>query len=324
MAHYYVGVDAPGSPVIPLVVTPGKGVWPAAQLTDDQDDRDAASANLGAEASHDKTNFLAWRMINIIEGGTYAYTSSITIRNAFTFTGPNVVWGASASWAFWAPASVALDATFYVGDPSGFAGAGHIVVKDGSDITVNGPSAKIQLTAGADFEANNGSVVRIQNGGSLSIDSASSATLAGTTTQTGPFFQSGDNGWHVKRHVTVSNGAVIADARAYDIIQLGDIGNTGSTAVSCSITLSQPPNDAEVGITVRVFVPRGKATAGTSSDYAYFTVNSTGTDAGGTGKTSIDGSGKTEFPCFVDLEIVEASGGTQRKWVATASSSKTA
>ena len=84
MAHTYDGVDPPGSPIIPTSPTANKGVWPTAQLTDDADERDAASAMQGIEAAHDKGNFLAWRMINIIEGGTYGFTSAISLSNAMT------------------------------------------------------------------------------------------------------------------------------------------------------------------------------------------------------------------------------------------------
>lgn len=86
MAHTYLGVDEP-SAIIPGSPTFGYGVFPIPTVTDDQDDRDAASANLAAEADTDRSNFLAWRMINIIEGGIYVFTALISTFNNWLFRG---------------------------------------------------------------------------------------------------------------------------------------------------------------------------------------------------------------------------------------------
>ena len=86
MAHPYLGVDEP-SAIIPGSPTFGYGAFPTPTVTDDQDDRDAASADLGVEADTDRTNFLAWRMINIIEGGVYLFTSLISTFNNWLFRG---------------------------------------------------------------------------------------------------------------------------------------------------------------------------------------------------------------------------------------------
>lgn len=86
MSHTYPGVDDP-SAIIPGSPTAGYGVFPLPTVTDDQDNRDAASANLAAEADTDRINFLAWRMINIIEGGIYNFVAVISTLNAWIFRG---------------------------------------------------------------------------------------------------------------------------------------------------------------------------------------------------------------------------------------------
>ncbi|MFT3773019.1 MAG: hypothetical protein QM820_47150 [Minicystis sp.] len=83
MAHTYYGID----PISTPVANPGFGSWTGGTSTDDGDKRDAASANLNAEAALNRSNWLGWRTINIVDGGTYSYTPGITLANVFTWNG---------------------------------------------------------------------------------------------------------------------------------------------------------------------------------------------------------------------------------------------
>ena len=85
--HIYPGTNAPGSPVIPTSPTAGTGWWPDAVVVDDGDNRDAANAMAAAEAVVDRTAFLAWRMINIVDGCTLAWTALVKLANQIWFNG---------------------------------------------------------------------------------------------------------------------------------------------------------------------------------------------------------------------------------------------
>lgn len=87
MPHTYDGVNPLGAPIIPSSPTSGKGQWPDASVVDDGDERDAATAMAAVEAAIDRTNFIAWRMVNVIEGSTHAYTSTITLANVMVWNG---------------------------------------------------------------------------------------------------------------------------------------------------------------------------------------------------------------------------------------------
>ena len=65
----------------------GTGVWSTAQVADGGDPRSAANLFAGLEAALDRINALAWRNINIIEGGAYTWTTGITTANAWQFNG---------------------------------------------------------------------------------------------------------------------------------------------------------------------------------------------------------------------------------------------
>jgi hypothetical protein len=77
MSHPFQGID-PFSSTAP---NPGYGQWTDGISTDDGDNRDAASANLNAEAAHNRTNWLRYRMINQLEGGIYVSTQPIILQN---------------------------------------------------------------------------------------------------------------------------------------------------------------------------------------------------------------------------------------------------
>lgn len=61
----YQGID----PIFAPPVIPGEGEWPDPETADDGDDRDAATAMTAAEGAIDRTNWLARRIVNGLEGG---------------------------------------------------------------------------------------------------------------------------------------------------------------------------------------------------------------------------------------------------------------
>lgn len=120
MAHYYYGTDDPAA-IIPTSPTPGYGEFPGAELADDEDDRTAANAMAGIEADTDRTNFLAWRMINIIDGCLLAFTALIDIANRWTFRGRLALFGVLGWFAHRAPVHVSgANATFTFTDGDTF------------------------------------------------------------------------------------------------------------------------------------------------------------------------------------------------------------
>ncbi len=63
----------------------GKGYWVTVQVPDDNDDRDAASYSIGLEGVTDRTNWLAWRMVNGLESNAVPYPAAIRWGGAHTF-----------------------------------------------------------------------------------------------------------------------------------------------------------------------------------------------------------------------------------------------
>jgi hypothetical protein len=120
MAHNYVGADDPAS-IVPAIPIAGHGVFPIAEVTDDQDDRDAGSAMAGIEANADKINWLVWRMINIVDGAITNYGTSIGISNPWTTLGRFVRSGVAAWMADRAPIHISgANATFTFTDGDTF------------------------------------------------------------------------------------------------------------------------------------------------------------------------------------------------------------
>lgn len=89
MAHTFLGIDSFSS----TPASSGHGVWTDGTSTDDNDARDAASANLNAEAAINRSNWCRWHMINWIDGGTYTATTTISTANNWRFSGNNAIVG---------------------------------------------------------------------------------------------------------------------------------------------------------------------------------------------------------------------------------------
>jgi hypothetical protein len=84
--HLYYGVDpCPHPSVIPTSPAASKGVWPVPIVADDEEEIDAASMMSAIEANTDRSNFLGWRMINIVDGGVYAFTPAVDLSNVWKF-----------------------------------------------------------------------------------------------------------------------------------------------------------------------------------------------------------------------------------------------
>lgn len=157
---------------------------------DDGDLDDAAHLMALAMAAMDRTNFLAWRTINIIDGDTATLRADVTIdTNGHT-------------WKFAGTGATAIDpahtfgmlGVMQVGDGGnpahgmirlGYAliGAGHLEVYAGSDITVK-PDGSIILAGTSGHNAamafNGFSVAAFASGSTLAMLSGAAATFANT------------------------------------------------------------------------------------------------------------------------------------------------
>ena len=93
--HNYSGYDSAGLSIGAYIA--GKGYWVTPNVTDDSDDRDAANYSVGVEAVADRTVWIAWRMVNGLEGGTYAgtmvWTGTHTFQGNNAFSGHNTFSG---------------------------------------------------------------------------------------------------------------------------------------------------------------------------------------------------------------------------------------
>lgn len=63
----YHGEDNSGAPTTGAYI-PGKGYWVTATTPEDSSPRDTASATIAAEAAMDRSVWIAWRMVNGLEG----------------------------------------------------------------------------------------------------------------------------------------------------------------------------------------------------------------------------------------------------------------
>jgi len=92
--HTYAGINAltltgtaSANGTLPATLTANTGVWSTGQVADGGDPRSAANLFVAVEAAIDRSNFLAWRNINIVEGGAYTWTSAISLANQFGWNG---------------------------------------------------------------------------------------------------------------------------------------------------------------------------------------------------------------------------------------------
>lgn len=74
-----------------IIVTSGAsdahGWWPGPLVAQGNDPRSAANLMAAAEANTDRLNWLGWRALDVVGGGTYAWTAGLTLSNIFVFNG---------------------------------------------------------------------------------------------------------------------------------------------------------------------------------------------------------------------------------------------
>ena len=211
MATNYTGRD----PFTPPAYLAPYGHFISGLAADDGDKDDAAHLMALAMAALDSIQWLAWRTINIVDGGSYNFTPGITIKNAWTFTGVTSVQNFTGlSVNFDTAMHLYGGNTFFVGDTT--FGIGHILV-DGSG-----------AGAGSDILAQNGADIRVSDaGGNLSVisgaqlfvDAASNSQLRGPTTYVGT------SGYSVFREQHIA-GSIVAVSYNYtdaDVFVLGQI-----------------------------------------------------------------------------------------------------
>lgn len=116
--HPYEGQDPYSWDISDYIL--GKGYWPAVDVPDDDNDRDAANFGIGLEGLTDRTVWLAWRMVNGLESNTALtpYIANIWWSGNHTYSGTvtlttlagNIT--AAGNWTFSGLHSVTGLATF--------------------------------------------------------------------------------------------------------------------------------------------------------------------------------------------------------------------
>lgn len=314
--------------VFPGTPAAGYGFFPGPLETQGGDKRSSANLNAAVESLTSRTNFLGWRTINIVDGGTYTFISTVNVGNAWHFT--NAGW-VDPSAVFNIQGTMNLGSglggagLFTVG--SAFYGIGHVLVSLGSDITVQagGTVAVSGSTAHPTTCTFNGDgsgphcTLLFQNKAALTLDATSILTcngpaiLAGATTQTGAYTQSGAGAFRVPRTHTISAltvGLTIADARAFDIIYIitGDDGVT-----TTPLTINSPAAGTPLGVVVRVCQPGSNQVSSPTNSF-HLQINTGGYQIFLTNAAS--GSGSTILmPVWVDLMVAEdANNGGALFW----------
>jgi hypothetical protein len=67
--------------VLPASPVANTGVWSTAEVGDGGDPRSAANYFDAVEAALDRLNYLAWREIDIVDGGTWTFRDIVTSFN---------------------------------------------------------------------------------------------------------------------------------------------------------------------------------------------------------------------------------------------------
>jgi hypothetical protein len=115
MAHTYAGLD----PFTPPSYTSGKGRFISGTATDDGDKRTAALAMILAQACMDSLQWVAWRTINIIEGGSYS-NATLTFSGGWVFQGTTTInSGGVLAIASTGGATMAAGSSFVITSDSG-------------------------------------------------------------------------------------------------------------------------------------------------------------------------------------------------------------
>jgi hypothetical protein len=251
----------PGSPVAypginPLTINTSGAGGPGVVVNDTshglftvplvvQGNNDVTAGNIAAadQGEQNSLNWLGWRTIDWIAGGTWTWTAQVNMSNALVMNGDFVMNG---------PQNVLGNGgTLYIGYP--LLGNGAVVVSSGSSVTAN---------SGSTWEYKSGSSVTFDAGASLLID-------AGATYQVGaPLVHTGTTGVSVLRDVAAtsltvtaggSGGHFVADAaNTFDPTQADMIGYDASGNGADRIwTLSEPASGGAVKV---LFYPTSTST----------------------------------------------------------------
>jgi hypothetical protein len=261
--HIYVESDPMGSPP----ANPGYGAFPAVQVPDDTDDRDAASEATGLEALADRDVWIRHRLIDWVEGGTYnnallTFTGPWDFQGVTTFTGAGNV-------GFYVPTYVVGGATLNIGGP--FLGAGHLHL-NGTGNTIDfaaGSAMNISGTLGSPSTVTwngTGTIAQWNSGSALTMAAGSVATLNGTNNVGGPVTRTSVEtrltaGAYTKLRIntiTNSSATVTIDGTSADIFlvsnSLGGLGGGQTVKIQANAayaghvfcvrqTISNPGND---------------------------------------------------------------------------------
>ena len=155
IAPLTVNPSGSGSPGI--VVTSGAsdthGWWPSPLVVQGNDPRSAANLNAAVEAAIDRINWIGWRVIDWIAGGSYTWTNPVTLLNQLFLNG-----GVAISDSYFRirtnaaiKSYIGNGSTFHVGDPGGLDGNGTLDFVLGAN-TLSGAisqTASVQYSAGA-------------------------------------------------------------------------------------------------------------------------------------------------------------------------------
>lgn len=189
MTHPFTGID----PITTPTAVSGYGQWTNGTSTDDFDERDAALANLNAEAAHNKCQWLAHRTPDWISGGTQPVGGSVTFEQLGAYD--SMIWS-KLYWKFTGGVTVS-------GMWLEVIGAGRLYVKSSSSIEI-----------GSDTTVRDGSI---------------STKNGAVFTQGGPQIENGQWGYRVPRKATgPSTTTTLTNPAQYSHIW-APTGLTGST-----------------------------------------------------------------------------------------------
>jgi hypothetical protein len=163
-----MGTNYPGYETFtPIGGSPsGFGRWITGLAVDDDDNDDAAHLNALAMAAVDSIQWLGWRTYDIVSGGTYIFTSTITTSNGFNFIGTALRFSTNTKFD--------NGRTTNIGDPAGTTGVHHVVVNPDSDITIGG-----SFGHPGQIIVNQFGQIEVKSGAILKTDSGSSSIFAG-------------------------------------------------------------------------------------------------------------------------------------------------
>lgn len=192
------------NPIPTPTLLSGYGIWPTPKVVTGGDLRNAAHLMAAVQSAVDRTETLAQRVLvrlNVIDGSTSTFTSTVKTRNKWQFDGHvEFITGAAGDVRSFVPFYIVGASTMYVGHAS--LGAGQIEVRQGSGILLDGTLGGVTLARLFVDGAN--AQVAVSDAGTITFDNASfleaygtnglgDTSGAGHTTQRHPFIKSGDH-----------------------------------------------------------------------------------------------------------------------------------